>query len=357
MTLDPIKFIFELNELPENYKDAPQNKVREAVTSFFKNYFRPIGGEVAVEFKDDLVTVQWFPSSLAETEKAVDEAVNLLEKGKVYQGEIILAELYKRFPAHPVILFNYGMILSDKGKLNEAIDLLSKLIEIKPEDYRGLNALAVAHIRKGDREKAHSQLEKSYQLNPEDPYTLRNLGSLVANESPEEALSYFEKAVELLPDDPQTQYGYGLCLKELGRYDEADPILKRIAELSPYTDLAERAKSARNEIASITMRRETGTEPRIDAVMYCLAALQKFNELGNQKAQTITYEIAMLGRDGLNINNPEKKYTLKSMPGEFTGMQLISYMYVGLKQMDPNLDPGIDLENEYKTALDLFGKE
>jgi len=38
-------------------------------------------------------------------------------------------------------------------------------------------------------------------------------------------------------------------------------------------------------------------------------------------------------------------------------MQLISYMYVGLKQMDPNLDPGIDLENEYKTALDLFGKE
>jgi len=357
MTLDPIRFTFELSELPESYKDVPQNKVHEAVTSFFKNYFKPIGGEVTIEFKDKLVTVQWFPNSFAEAEKAVDEAVNLLENGKVYQGEIILAELYKRFPENPVILFNYGMILSDKGELNQAIDMLSKLIEIKPEDYRGLNALAVAHIRKGDREKAHSQLEKSYQLNPEDPYTLRNLGSLIANESPEQALPYFEKVAELLPGDPQTQYGYGLCLKELGRYDEADPILKKVAELSPYTEIAERAKSARSEIASIIMRKETGAEPRIDAIMYCLAALKKFKELGNEKAQAITYEIAMLGRGGLDINNPEKKYTLKSLPGEFTGMQLISYMYVGLKQKDPSLDPGIDLENEYKAALDLFGRK
>jgi hypothetical protein len=62
----------------------------------------------------------------------------------------------------------------------------------------------------------------------------------------------------------------------------------------------------------------------------------------------------MIGRSGLDINNSAKKYHLKSMPGDFTGMQLLSYMYVGLKQMDSGMDTGIDLETEYQTALKMF---
>jgi hypothetical protein len=62
----------------------------------------------------------------------------------------------------------------------------------------------------------------------------------------------------------------------------------------------------------------------------------------------------MLGRSGLDINNPDKKYQLKSMPGEFTGLQLLAHMYVGLKQLEPSLNSGIDLEAEYRQALTLF---
>ena len=62
----------------------------------------------------------------------------------------------------------------------------------------------------------------------------------------------------------------------------------------------------------------------------------------------------MLGRSGLDINNPTKKYQLKSMPGDFTGMQLMAYMHVGLKQLEPGIDTGIDLEKEYRSALELF---
>jgi hypothetical protein len=46
-----------------------------------------------------------------------------------------------------------------------------------------------------------------------------------------------------------------------------------------------------------------------------------------------------------------KKYQLKNMPGDFTGMQLLSYMYVGFKQMEPGIDTGIDLEKEYRSAI------
>ena len=86
-----------------------------------------------------------------------------------------------------------------------------------------------------------------------------------------------------------------------------------------------------------------------------LSALEKFDEFGQQKAMAVTTEIAMLRRGGLDINNPEKKYTLKSLDGEFSGLQLVSYMYdVGLKRMEPDRDFGMDLEKEYLTALNLF---
>ncbi len=354
MTLDPIKFTFELSEVNENYRDLPNNKIGEVVSSFFLKYFKEIGGEVDVEIQDEYVIVQWFPKSLSEAEDAITEAINQLNQGRISQGEAMLSALYKRFPEHPNILFNYGMILSDKGQYNDAINILSKLTEVSPNNAKAWNALAVAHIRDGKRSEAISELEKSYQLDPEDPYTLRNLGALIANESLERAVYYFEKAADLLPEDPQAQYGYGKCLKDLGRYDEADIILKKAIELSPYSELAERAKEERNEIANVKVKNKAGSQPRMDVVMYCIAALEKYQELGKQQAQTITYEIAMLGRNGLDIDNPERKYTLKSLPGEFSGLQLVSYMFVGLKQLDPKLDPGINFEDEYKMALKMF---
>jgi hypothetical protein len=92
----------------------------------------------------------------------------------------------------------------------------------------------------------------------------------------------------------------------------------------------------------------------MDAVMYCVSALQTFSEHGPSRRQSITFEISMLGRNGLDINDPTQKYSLKSLPGKFSGLQLVSYMYVGLKQMDPSLDAGIDLSQEYETAQKLF---
>ncbi|OGH05798.1 MAG: hypothetical protein A2W22_01770 [Candidatus Levybacteria bacterium RBG_16_35_11] len=41
------------------------------------------------------------------------------------------------------------------------------------------------------------------------------------------------------------------------------------------------------------------------------------------------------------------------MPGEFTGLQLICYMYVGFKIIDPTMNSGIDLSREYNTAKQL----
>jgi hypothetical protein len=92
-------------------------------------------------------------------------------------------------------------------------------------------------------------------------------------------------------------------------------------------------------------------------MFYCLSALQFFKDKSLDQVRQVAFEIGMKGREGMDINHPDKKYTLDTMDGSFTGLQLVSYMYVGFKMIDPKKDIGLDLSEEYKQALGLFGKE
>ena len=102
------------------------------------------------------------------------------------------------------------------------------------------------------------------------------------------------------------------------------------------------------------MRSNVGGGLRPDVVMYCLGAMEKFLALGPDKAKAITFEIAMLGRNGFDINDPAQKYTLKSLPGTFSGLHLVSIMYTGMKSIGPGQDAGIDLSREHAEARKLF---
>ena len=114
------------------------------------------------------------------------------------------------------------------------------------------------------------------------------------------------------------------------------------------------AKDFRREIAEINLKAKGF---RTDAMFYCLSALQFFKDKTPEQVKQVAFEIGMKGRQGLDINNPDKKYTLNSMRGSFTGLQLVSYMYVGFKMIDPKLDIGLDLSEEYKQALKLLSKK
>lgn len=90
------------------------------------------------------------------------------------------------------------------------------------------------------------------------------------------------------------------------------------------------------------------------SVMYCLSALQRFENMNREEITGIVGEIAVLGQSGLDYATPDKKYTLQSLPGEeFSGLQLMCLMYVGFKDVNPALDVGMDLEAPYTTALKM----
>ena len=91
--------------------------------------------------------------------------------------------------------------------------------------------------------------------------------------------------------------------------------------------------------------------------MYCLGALQYFQNMDKKTIFAVGSEIALLGKDGLDYSSADRKYSLKSIPDkEFTGLQLLCYMYVAFQITDPDIDLGLDFKEPYEMALLLHTK-
>ena len=88
--------------------------------------------------------------------------------------------------------------------------------------------------------------------------------------------------------------------------------------------------------------------------MYCLSALQYFEDKDLEEIKKVGFEIAMLGRQGIDPAKTEKKYYLESIPGkEFAGLQLLAYMYTAFQVIDPFLDTGLNFKKEYEMAKEM----
>lgn len=108
-------------------------------------------------------------------------------------------------------------------------------------------------------------------------------------------------------------------------------------------------------------RSEATTNPELlkqkhpAAVWFLLSALERYEKLPIEKVQEIAFEIGMAGQNGLDYASPDKKYTLRSIPGEsFSGLQMMCLMHAGFKRIAPEIDTGMDLNEPFLAALELF---
>jgi hypothetical protein len=94
--------------------------------------------------------------------------------------------------------------------------------------------------------------------------------------------------------------------------------------------------------------------PRWDAVLYCVTASERFANMSAADIQKVGFEIAILGMNGLDVNNPTPRCRVRSLPGEFSGLHLVCFEYVAFRQVAPQLDIQFDLSAEYQSALALY---
>jgi len=345
---------FDTELLPPEARDVKSEEFEHAVTAFYAQEFSPVGGTVRVTFEDDSIVVIWVPSG--PITNLSDRAGELLERGDLPRAVSLLQALVAVEPTNAVAHYNLGMALSDLGQLNEAKLHLVKVTHLDPENVNALVALGVALFRSGDLAAARRRLEQAVSADSENGYAHRNLAAVLGNlREGDEAIKHFREAYRLLPNDQTSAYGLAQALHDLGDDDEAeaDHLYKAAIDIDPKSGIADLARQARSRIAQTTMRSNGGV--RMDAVMYILGGLETFTKMSFQEVQAAGMEIARVGERGLEVNNPDVTYRLRSLPGEYTAMHLMSLMYTAFKQVAPQLDIGFDLSQEYQSALQLFG--
>jgi tetratricopeptide (TPR) repeat protein len=173
---------------------------------------------------------------------------------------------------------------------------------------------------------------------------------LLKQGKPDEALVNLRAATQFAPEDQQAWLGVAEAHRLLSQIAEAESAYAKAVELNPHNDLAERARRGSNQLSEASFQQVRALVPRMDAVHYCLDALKHFAKLSPSEHKKLTLEISMLGRNGFEVHNPQSRYRLKNLEGEFSSLALVCWLYVGMQNLAPGADIGFDLSREYQMA-------
>lgn len=346
---------FDRDQLPSSQRSLTGDAFREAVREHLAEQFAGEGGAAEVVVTEDRIIIRWTDST--EGQSLARVGVDFLKAGDVEKGVQTLRLALQRNPGDHEALFNLGMALSEQDKLEEAVEVLESLLAQYPRHAPGWVALGVAQVRMNRDEAATDSLRKAVELAPADGYARKNLGAILARAGDyAAAVEHLRQAVGILPGDRQAWLNLGMALEELGDLNGADEAYQRVVDIDPAGEIGKLAEEGRSRIATSNFRKTGGGGLRVDAMSYCLAALQRFEGMPRAEVQKIAFEIAMLGSRGLDVNDPAEQYSLTSISGKFSGLHLLCIEYVGFQIIEPSLDLGFDLSAEYEAALSMHHK-
>jgi Flp pilus assembly protein TadD len=341
-----------LRVLPEGDRRRSSPDFPDQVSSTLRKLLNEVGGLItSMSVEKEEVRVSW----KSEGTNPLAGIVKLLEKAR-YNEAVLLLELFKSArPDNTDLLYNLGMAYSDMGELERARTNLHRLLELMPDHVNGRVAMGVALMRQGQDKPALVELRQAVQDDPNNPWAQRNLGScLLRLREYQEALRYLKRSTELNPSDERAWFGLGQAYELTGNINDADAAYRKVLEIDEYSETAELAREASSRIAQTSFHSATPGMERMDAVMYCLGALEKYEKMTPESVRQVGLEVAMIGMNGLTVNDPTPKYQLKSLPGTFSGLHLVCLEYVSFKQVAPEMDIGFDLSAEYRSAQALF---
>ena len=126
----------------------------------------------------------------------------LKDLGKFQEAEFYLRKAVKLNPNVENYHYNLGLVLKDVGKLEEAEISTRKAIKIKSDDAEAHSNLGTILKDLGKLEEAEISIRKGIQLNPSLAEAHSNLGTILKDQGKlEEARNCYSKAISLKPDN------------------------------------------------------------------------------------------------------------------------------------------------------------
>jgi len=142
--------------------------------------------------------------------------------------------LSRSFPKEAVKSFEKGIRLTNKGKLDEAIEKFAHAVQIAPAFYQARNNLGSALLAKGDFSGAQREFEEVIRIQQADAAAYFNLGNvyLLTNRG-NECYQALQQGLRREPNSAKGQFLLGSLLARTGRYQEAEKQLEQVLQLDP----------------------------------------------------------------------------------------------------------------------------
>jgi Flp pilus assembly protein TadD len=146
----------------------------------------------------------------------------LADRGQVEEAIAQYRMALEIRPGHAEAQTNLGSALADRGQADEAIAHFRKALEIKPGLAEAHNKLGSALARRGQVEEAVAQFQKALQIKPECMEAHNNLGNALASRGQvDEAIRHYQEALEIDPGYLLAHVNLGDALARRGRLDQA----------------------------------------------------------------------------------------------------------------------------------------
>jgi tetratricopeptide (TPR) repeat protein len=160
------------------------------------------------------------------------------QSGMFVDSETLWRTTINRNPDCAMAYNNLGVLLQQRGQLDEALADFQKAVTLQPDSAEAWTSLGRALFQKGQRDKAVVGLRKALEIRPDYVVGHNNLGCAFFEMGMlDEAIIQFQIAVELQPHDETAQANLGNALMKKGRLDEALLHLQKALEIKPH-DLA-----------------------------------------------------------------------------------------------------------------------
>ena len=342
----------DLARLRMTMDDLEKDKDYEVLINRLKQDYCGLPGRVEIKVEDEYVIISYLPEIMdEEDEKLFGKTINLLTEKKYNAGKEYLIKLVEKYPLNSQILYNLGMCYTEMGQAEKSLKPLEQAVKVTPFFANAYVALGVSYSRLKNYEKALECGLEAIKYDSKNFYAYRNVAACYGSLSNfEKALEYNSKALEIDENDPQALYLHAHIFKEKGNVEEADKYFKKITDNGINAQIIELAKRERTELADKEL---LSKGIRMDAVMYFISILNLFEGSTKEKVKQITFAASIMGINGFEINNPNKKYYFKELDKECTGLQMLCYMYAGFQIIDPSMKVGIDLSKEFNMAKEM----
>jgi len=344
---------FDTSLLPSAARQVGTPAFREAVNEFLAAEFRDFGGNANIRVDDHTIAVVWSPDSQQPNPMAV--IAQKLQQGKYPEGIQLLELLLSSQPDDSIALYNLGLALSDTGRLERAEQCLRRAAELNPRDVNISVALGVALGRMGRDAEGVEVLRIAVEQDQNNPWAQRTLGGLLLRTGKAlEAIPHCKLAAKLLPQDQIAWLGLTDAYRLTGDAAKAEHAYRKSVEISPHSELAEKARAGSNLLAQSSFDQVRQVVPRQDAVHYCLAAMKRYASMSPSELQKLTLALAMEGQRGFAVHNPDSRYRVKGLEGDYSGLAMVCYLYVAMQRLAPGNDIGFDVSVEYEQAKKIF---